>query len=575
MQPKDNMLSLLKGYRLKYTCFVILIIASSLLTLVNPFFTKKIVNDVITGGKKELLLPILLSIIGITITRLVVKYLSLIQFEIISQKIILDLRQKGFKKIMELDFGYFDEHKSGDIMSQLTADLDAIRHFIAYVIYQSVECLVIFFGALLVLMLYINFYLSAGLVLITPVVAVLAMKLAFEQKEKFRTLRATRSMLNTVVSENIWAQRAVKAFVREDFENEKMDVYSKRFLRNQFHINKISRKYIPYLNNIHGVIQAYLVVVGGIFTINGVITLGDLIMFNSMIWLITNPLSRSGFLTNDTINCFASYEKIMQLINSEPEIENKKKTAKIDSLKGKIEFKNVKFGYSDREAIRGISFSIEPGQKVGIIGKTGSGKSTIINLLERFYDAESGAIFIDDVYIRDLDLDLLRSSIATSQQDVFLFSDTVFANIAYGLPNATLSDVKVAARIASAHEFIMKMDDGYDTIVGERGVGLSGGQKQRLALARAILKNPAILILDDTTSALDSETEHEIQKFLKQLFRENTLLIISQKISSVKDCDLILVFDDGKITERGTHKELLNKKGYYYNTYLQQYGIFE
>ena len=575
MQPKDNMLNLLKGYRIRYTCFVILIIATSLLTLVNPFFTKKIVDEVITKGQKEILLPILLSIVGITVTRMVIKYVCLIQFEVISQKIILDLRQKGFKKIMELDFGYFDEHKSGDIMSQLTADLDAVRHFIAYVVYQGVESLVIFLGALFVLMFYVNFHLSAGLLLITPVVAVLAIKLAFEQKEKFRTLRETRSMLNTVVSENIWAQRAVKAFVRENYENEKMDVYSKRFLRNQSHINKISRKYIPYLNNIYGIIQAYLVIAGGLFTINGTITLGDLIMFNSMIWLITMPLSKSGFLTNDTINCFASYEKISQLIGSEPEIENKKKTAKIDRLRGKIEFKNVKFGYTDREAIKGISFSIESGQKVGIIGKTGSGKSTIINLLERFYDAESGAIFLDDVYIRDIDLDLLRSSIATSQQDVFLFSDTVFANIAYGLPDATLTDVKIAARIASAHEFIMKMEDGYDTIVGERGVGLSGGQKQRLALARAILKNPAILILDDTTSALDSETENEIQKFLKHLFKENTLLVISQKISSVKDCDLILVFDDGKIIERGTHEELLNNKGYYHNTYLQQYGIFE
>ena len=575
MQPKNNMLNLLKGYRLRYLCFVILIIAASLLTLVNPFFTKKIVDNVIRGGHKEILLPILFSILGITITRMAVKYIALLQFEIISQKIILDLRQKGFKKIMELDFGYFDEHTSGDIMSQLTADLDAVRHFVAYVVYQGVESLVIFLGALLVLMFYINLHLSAGLLLIAPVVAVLALKLAFEQKDKFRALRETRSMLNTVVSENIWAQRAVKAFVREDYENEKMDVYSKRFMRNQYHINEVSRKYIPFLNNIYGLIQAYLIIVGGVFTINGVITMGDLIMFNSMIWLITMPLSKAGFLTNDTINSFASYEKINQLISSEPEIENKRKTAKLDQLKGKIEFKNVKFGYNDREAIKGISFSIEPGQKVGIIGKTGSGKSTIINLLERFYDAESGAVFLDDVYIRDIDLDLLRSSIATSQQEVFLFSDTVFANIAYGLPNATLTDVKIAARIASAHEFIMKMDEGYDTVVGERGVGLSGGQKQRLALARAILKNPAILILDDTTSALDSETENEIQKFLKHLFKENTLLIISQKISSVKDCDLILVFDDGKIIERGTHRELLSKKGYYYSTYLQQYGIFE
>jgi ATP-binding cassette subfamily B protein len=379
-------------------------------------------------------------------------------------------------------------------------------------------------------------------------------------------------VLNTVVSENIWAQRAVKAFVREDYENKKLDAINQRFKQNQIDINKVSRKYIPFLNNINGVIQVYLVVVGGVFTINGLITIGDLIMFNSMIWLITMPLSRSGFLTNDFINCFSSYEKIMQLLNQKPVILDKNKTRQLKRIEGKIEFKHVNFGYESNEALKDVSFVIEKGAKVGIMGQTGSGKSTIINMLSRFYDPESGAIFVDDHYLRDVDLDLLRSSIATSQQDVFLFSDTVAKNIAYGSPNASLEDIKNAAKMANASEFIEKLAEGYDTVVGERGVGLSGGQKQRLSLARAILKGPSILILDDTTSALDSETEREIQEYLKELCKNKTLIMISQKISSVKDCDLILVLKNGQIIERGTHDELLIKKGYYYNIFKHQFG---
>lgn len=567
-----NMFSLLKGYTIRYYTYVFFIVITSLLTIVNPFLTKTIVDDVIKGGNKQILLPLLLTIMGVTIFRQVLKYSCQMNFEAISQKIVLDIRMKGYDKLMKLDFGYFDIHKSGDIMAQLTADVDMIRHFIAYVVYQTVESLVIFLGALIVLVFYINAYLSVGLFLVIPIVAFLAFKLAIEQKSKFRQLRETRSVLNTVVSENIWAQRAVKAFVREEYENTKLDSINQRFKQNQIDINKVSRKYIPFLNNINGVIQVYLVVVGGVFTINGLITIGDLIMFNSMIWLITMPLSRSGFLTNDFINCFSSYEKIMQLINQEPVILDKNKTRQLKRIDGKIEFKNVNFGYECNEALRDVSFVIEKGEKVGIMGQTGSGKSTIINMLSRFYDPESGAIFVDNRYLRDIDLDLLRSSIATSQQDVFLFSDTVAKNIAYGSPNASMEDIKNAAKMANASEFIEKLSDGYDTVVGERGVGLSGGQKQRLSLARAILKKPSILILDDTTSALDSETEREIQEHLMEICKHKTLIMISQKISSVKDCDLIIVLRNGEIIERGTHDELLLKKGYYYNIFKHQFG---
>lgn len=308
--------------------------------------------------------------------------------------------------------------------------------------------------------------------------------------------------------------------------------------------------------------------------INKNLTLGELITFNSLIWAINNPLRMAGWLINDVQRFAASGEKIMEFMIEKPRIKNALKTTKKDKIEGYVEFRDVTFSYGDEPVLKNINLKVNPGEKVAIIGPTGSGKSSLISLICRFYDCTSGEIFIDGINIKDLDIVKLRQNISIAMQDIFLFSDTIEGNISYAVPDAPISDITWVSKIAGAHNFIENMPEGYETIVGERGVGLSGGQKQRIALARALIKNPSILILDDTTSSVDVETEHEIQNTLNSYFKNKTTFIIAHRISSVKDADKILVLKDGEIVEEGNHKELINKKGYYYKTFINQLGDF-
>ncbi|MBP3447926.1 MAG: ABC transporter ATP-binding protein [Clostridia bacterium] len=570
---KRNIFSLLKGNYIKYAIIQLFVSVAAFLGLLNPFFTRTIVDDIITDGKHNLLLPVLVCILSATVFRLGIRYICQMNLEKITQKIVLGLRRKTFRKLMELDFSYFDRHGAGEIMTQMSTDIDVVRQFLAHTIYTSLENITLFFGSLLILIFYIDAKLSAMLFFVMPVVVILTTSLAKEQKGRYRHLRQVHADLNTVVSENIWAQRVVKAFVREEYENRRMEQVNEAFRQGQLDISNTSRKYLPFIQNIHGIIQIYLVIVGGIFVINGMITLGELVMFNSMIWMITGPLSFAGALINEAINGFASYEKLMDLMEVNPKITDKNRSRKLETISGKVEFKNVSLRYHNSQALRDVSFVAEQGMRIGIIGQTGSGKSSLIHLLGRFYDPDSGAVFLDDHYIKDIDLEVIRNSVATSLQEVFLFSDTVKANISYGYPNATEDEIRFAAKCAMADEFIEKLPEGYNTVIGERGVTLSGGQKQRLSLARAILKQPSILVLDDTTSALDAQTEKVIQENLRTLCKEKTLFIISQKISSVKDCDRILVLRDGALIQSGTHEELISdENGYYYSVYKHQYG---
>jgi ATP-binding cassette subfamily B protein len=283
----------------------------------------------------------------------------------------------------------------------------------------------------------------------------------------------------------------------------------------------------------------------------------------------------AGWLVNDVQRFIASAEKVEDLLNTKPRIANEVEIINIKDFKGIVEFDHVHFSYGEGTVLMDINFKVKPGQTVAIIGPTGAGKSTLVNLLSRFYDTTSGEVKVDGINVRECDLHALREGMAMVMQDIFLFSDTIEGNIAYGNPTASIENVQSAAKMAEAHEFITALPDGYDTIVGERGVGLSGGQRQRIALARAILKDPAILILDDTTSSVDMETELKIQNTLKSILQNKTCFIIAHRISSVKEADLILVMDNGRIIERGKHEELLKKKGYYFNVYKNQYGNFD
>ncbi|WP_258880741.1 ABC transporter ATP-binding protein [Clostridium estertheticum] len=563
-----------KKYNIKIIIGFILVIICSAMNMVAPYLSGTIVDKVIMGKESNILIPLLGVITAVILLRSILRYIFLILLENMSQDSIFDIRNDIYSNLQKLDFDFFDKTSTGDIMNKMTGDIDAVRHFLAWVCYNVLENSFIFlFG--IAIMFSINYKLTLILLIFTPPIAYFARKLAIDVKPTFFNVRQQFSKLNSVAQENISGNRVVKAFAKEEFEIGKFGKENDEFRKRNIDSAKVWGKYLPIIDSLSISLNIVIILIGGIMVINQSITIGNLVTFNAMIFTINNPMRMAGWLINDIQRFSASGEKIIELMNTKPKIKNSENQVEEDRIKGNIEFKNVNFNYGDEEVLENINLKVSPGQTIAIIGHTGSGKSTFVSLLCRFYECTKGEILIDGYDIKDFNLRRLRKNIAVAMQDIFLFSDTIEGNIAYGLPTASMDEVRWAAGIAGADDFINKMEEGYDTIVGERGVGLSGGQKQRISLARALLKNPSIIILDDTTSSLDIQTENNIRHSLDKYFKDKTTFIIAHRISSVKNADMILVLNNGKIVERGTHSELLVKKGEYYNVYINQFGNFD
>jgi len=564
-----------KKYQIRYFFALSLVLVTSFLVLVNPYISRSIVDNIFMAESRDfkLLLELLSLMIGVVIIRSIIRYYFTYVFENTSQNVILQLRKDMYSKLQELDFEFFDHNKTGDLMSKLTDDLDMVRHFIAWVLYTSFENILIFITGIIVLF-FIDWHFALLQLALVPILFYYANNLASNVRPTFYNIRAQFSKLNSVAQENISGNRVVKAFAKEDYEMKKFATANENYYRANIESAKVWQKYLPPLMTLGGMFSVTLILVGGIMVINGSITMGELVMANGLVWTLSNPINLSGWLINDWQRFFAAVSKIRELMEAEPRIQTKGSAVIKKSFNGKVEFNKVYFKYEEQQTLKNISFKAYPGQTIAIIGPTGSGKSTLINLICRFYDVTAGEVKIDDIDVRDIDVRRLRENVSVAQQDIFLFSDTIEGNIAYGVPHATFEDVVRVAKIADAHEFILNTPDGYDTIVGERGMGLSGGQKQRVALARALLKNPSILILDDTTSSVDMETEHEIHSTLRSYYTDKTTFIIAHRISSVKNANLILVLDDGKIIEHGTHDELVALGGQYYTVFENQFGDF-
>jgi ATP-binding cassette subfamily B multidrug efflux pump len=566
------------GYVSKYKRFffaaLAMVIVVNLLNMINPYIQGVIVDRVIKDGQTDILLSLVMIMIIATLVRSVVRYVYLSIFEFVSQNVVFSARESIFKRIQELDFEFFDKTKTGDIMARMTGDMEAVRHFTAYVIYSGFMH-VFTFISVMVILLSINATFTLILLAVTPITGYFAIKLSRAVKPAFSAIREQFSKLNSVVQESISGNRVVKAFAREEYEIYKFSRENAGFKDSNIEAARIWEKYLPVLDSLAGGLSVMIILIGGIMVIRGNITLGELVTFNSFIWALNNPMRMVGWLINDTQRFVASAEKIMLLLGREPKIKGSEQAEKVERLEGRVEFRNVCFSYGGSSVLEDVCFRAFPGQKVAIIGPTGSGKSTLVSLISRFYDCTKGSILIDGRDIKDYDPRELRKNIAVAMQDIFLFSDTIEGNIAYGVPEASVDKVVWAADMAGAHGFITEFGEGYDTIIGERGVGLSGGQKQRIALARALIKDPSVIILDDTTSSVDIETEHEIFHSLKEFYKDKTAFIIAHRISSVRNADLILVLDSGKIIERGTHEELLAAKGYYYSVFANQYGDFD
>ncbi len=580
--PVRWLFSDLKGFRALYVFGMVLTVVYNFMQLTVPVFCQYLVDlflDVTDTAKsaynlehhKDWLFWLVAGMIGFTFLRTVVVYLDCMIYEHVSQGMLYRIRNRLFRKILNQDMEFYDTFRTGDLMTRLTGDLDAVRHMMAWVVRVVIECAALLLSAV-IYFFYMDWLMAICVLALSPLICVVT--IAFKKKvaPMHKALREKLSELNTAAQENISGYRVVKAFAREEYEMERFQEKNVEFSNARKETALLWLRYFPAIEGCADALPVILMLFGGIFLINGRISMGEYVAYSGLLWTVANPMRNFGSIINEFQRFHSAAQKVMELDYTEPGIVSPEHADKGRKVVGKVRFENVHFSYGDHPILDGINLEIEPGQTIAIMGETGSGKTSLIQLIPRFYDANSGRILIDDTDVKEWDMHALRSGIGMATQDVLLFSDSIDGNIAYGDSHMPEDNVKCMAKRAAASEFIDSMPEGYNTIIGERGVGLSGGQKQRISLARAMAIHPGILILDDTTSAVDMETEKRIQNSLKEIQHVCTKIVIAQRISSTKDADQIYILEHGRITEHGTHEELLAKKGYYYEVAKLQNG---
>ncbi|MES5088474.1 ABC transporter ATP-binding protein [Gardnerella vaginalis] len=560
---------------------LVLFTINDTMAMTMPLLSGFIVDKIIIGKQHDLLLNVCVLMVAMMIIRVGSRYIYQLQMERFGQNAVYRLVSDEYEKLHSLDFTYFNHTRTGDIMSRMTSDTDAIRHILSWVSYMALDCVVMFVFALII-MFSIQWQLALALMAITPFLFLLARLMGKNARPKFLAIRESFARMNSMVEENIEGNRVVKAFVREPFETQKFDKCNEDYFNRNITLAKNTQKYMPWLDGMGFALELVTVGFGGWLVLNGSMTLGAFVTFNSFLWMLHMPVRMVGWLINDWQRFNAGCVNIRKLLTQESHIDLPSAAKKNVKVKGRVTFEHVDFAFPDdldSPILSDIDLDIPAGTKLGILGETGSGKSTLVSLIARFYDPTRGRVLIDGKDLRELPLETVRNQVSIVAQETFLFSDTIAGNISFGLPQSEENckeldnTIRRMARIADADDFIMNMPEGYETVVGERGVGLSGGQKQRLSLARALANNPAILIMDDTTSAVDMETEEHIQKELKKLDGSRTVITIAHRISSVKDADMIIVLDHGKIVERGTHEHLVASHGRYWEIYKKQLGM--
>ena len=562
-------------HKLAFGLAILAMIISISLDMLSPKLTQSMIDDVLLGGHMDLLTPLLLAYAGVGVGRFIFQYVKEYTFDLTGSKIAAQIRRAVFCHVQSLSTEFFDRTGTGELMSRIKDDVDHIWDGLTYVGMLMIE-VIIHTSIVLFCMYSLNWKLAILPTIGMAASAAIAIYMEHRLDSVYESISEENATLNTVAEENLAGVRTVKAFAREKYEIGKFLSHNQRYYELNMEQSNIFVKYHPYISLISKILPISVLLFGGVQVMQGKFTLGELSAFfaysNNIVW----PMEMLGWLTNSLSYAVASNRRIQKLYEEKPAVKDPETPVVLPSVKGQITFEHVSFHKADQhEILHDISFTVKPGKTVGIMGTTGAGKSSLIYLLQRLYDVTDGAIYLDGVNIKDLSLHQLRGAMSFVMQDVFLFSDTILENVKLGKKDTlTLSSIKEASRRAQASSFIEKMESQYDTVIGERGIGLSGGQKQRITIARALARKAPILVLDDSTSALDMETEQCIHDTLREL-KDTTKIIIGHRISAVCHADEILILENGQIVERGTHDELLAKKGHYYQTFVAQYGVPE
>lgn len=553
-----------------WSIFFMLIVTA--ITVIYPMILQLTIDEAVMGGRFELIPILAAGFVGFMVVKGVCTYIYQYTGDLFGIHSVYKLRNSLYEKLQFLSFRYYDNAKTGDLMSRLTADVEGFRFFLSFGFSELIR-----FVLLIGISFSVMFYYSISLTFVTlatlPFLAVVVYKFDKAVHPAFRGIRKSFGKLNTKVQENISGINTVKSLSRESYEIGRFNDSNGEYKDKYLFTSDIWAKYFPLMEFLGNISVVLLLGYGGYLVMNGSLKPGELVAFYSLVWYIMWPIMNLGFVVNLFSQSKASGERLLEILEADAEIEDKDGAIETEKLSGDVQFSNVtlRYGNDENEALYDISFKARQGQTIGLIGSTGSGKTSITQLMTRFYEPVEGQVLIDERDINDYSLRSLRSIIGIVLQESFLFSSSIKSNISYGKPDATMDEIVDAAKRAQAHSFIMELPDGYDTILGERGMGLSGGQKQRIAIARAICVNPSILILDDATSAVDMETEFKIQKALLEVMKGRTTFIIAHRISSLKHADEILVLENGSIAERGTHEQLIKNGGTYQKIYEIQF----
>ncbi|WP_112180709.1 ABC transporter ATP-binding protein [Paraliobacillus zengyii] len=558
-----------KKYFLMSLFFVVIVTG---ITVLYPIILQITIDNVVLEEQYGLIPYLAGGFILVMIIKGIANFIQQYLGDLFGVSSVYRLRDGLYTKLQRLSFTYYDNARTGDLMSRLTMDVEGFKFFLAAGLKELIRIIL-----LIVISLSVMFYYSIPLALVTmaamPFLAVVVYKFDKKVHPAFRAIRKSLGRLNTRIQENVSGINTVKSLSKEDFEIERFTVNNQEYRAKNIKTSNIWAKYFPFMELIGNICMVALLIFGGYLVIDGNLSIGKLIAFFSLVNYILGPLMQLGFIVNQFSQAKASGERLLEILEAEEDVQEKDHALIPDTIKGHVTFENVTFKYveGDEVALKNISFDAPPGKVIGLIGATGSGKTSITQLMTRFYEPQAGNVLIDNKPSSDYNIKSLRKHIGFVLQESFLFSTSIRDNIAYGNPTASIDDIIAAAKRAQAHSFIMEMPNGYETMLGERGMGLSGGQKQRIAIARAILIDPSILILDDATSAVDMETEFRIQKALNEVMKGRTTFIIAHRISSLKHADEILVLENGEIVERGTHDQLLDNAGPYQRIYDIQY----